>query len=223
MMIIIITKIKRPNSKARETLRRPTAGQQGGCGKAAPPRYHHPLLQPKGWRGKSRIPLVKPQTIGYSSRCGWNGAGVGKVAQGRERRGRGLNSKQNLRSCSKEESHCDSRVKCKDSLSRLPPPVIFPKFISIDEVLFHLILIIIIMFIVNFIIMTTMTHTQSLLFFAPLSSLQASLASLLLLRWWWLLSLILLLLLFLFSLFCLRPGCFEGLTPALLLLASSFF
>ena len=28
----------RPNGEALETLRRPTAGQQGGCGGAAPPR-----------------------------------------------------------------------------------------------------------------------------------------------------------------------------------------
>ena len=37
-MIIIIIKIKRPNGEALEILRRPKAGQQGGCGGAEPPR-----------------------------------------------------------------------------------------------------------------------------------------------------------------------------------------
>ena len=38
IIIIIIIKIRRPNGEALEILRRPTAGQQGRCGGAAPPR-----------------------------------------------------------------------------------------------------------------------------------------------------------------------------------------
>ena len=38
MILIVIIKIKRPNGEALEPLRRPTAGQQGGCrGGSAPP------------------------------------------------------------------------------------------------------------------------------------------------------------------------------------------